>query len=197
MGEAFGPAWERIIEIYLEDLLPILLCVFEKEIRWADLDFYGLLELTPSASLSEIKKNYRRVALIHHPDKAAPEDNEKATQNFQLIAEASQVLSDPEKRQRYDNVRQIRRVWKDSATFGSLAAVPAKDLAALVVSAAYFVRTYSPASSSLSSYWKFVRAVAAFYASLAQVVISCSGMIDFVLDTFRIGSIGMPRRLTA
>jgi len=55
----------------------------------------------PKESTSEdIKKAYRRLALLKHPDKN-PGD-EKAAENFQQLAKAYQILGDPKKRERYD-----------------------------------------------------------------------------------------------
>merc|ERR1719389_1294281 len=58
--------------------------------------FYKLLEVEKSASEPEIKKAYRKLAVKHHPDKGG--DPEK----FKEITRAYEVLSDREKRERYD-----------------------------------------------------------------------------------------------
>lgn len=63
-------------------------------------DYYGTLGLSKSASQDEIKKAYRKQALKYHPDKN-PGDKE-AEQRFKDISEAYEVLSDPQKRQMYD-----------------------------------------------------------------------------------------------
>jgi len=76
----------------------------EEEARWANRDFYGVLQLPASASLAEIKKSFKRIALTYHPDKVGPEDKAKAAQHFQSIAEAYEVLSQDRKRYRYDRV---------------------------------------------------------------------------------------------
>lgn len=63
-------------------------------------DYYEVLGISKSADADEIKKAYRKAALKYHPDKN-PGDKE-AEEKFKEAAEAYDVLSDPEKRQRYD-----------------------------------------------------------------------------------------------
>lgn len=63
-------------------------------------DYYEILEISKSATAAEIKKGYRKKALQYHPDKN-PGDNE-AEAMFKKSAEAYEVLSDPNKRSRYD-----------------------------------------------------------------------------------------------
>ena len=63
-------------------------------------DYYEVLGLQRGCEISEIKKAYRRLAMDHHPDRN-PGDH-AAEERFKELAEAYQVLSDPEKRQLYD-----------------------------------------------------------------------------------------------
>ena len=63
-------------------------------------DYYEILGIDKSASAAEIKKAYRKKAIQHHPDKN-PGDT-KAEEMFKKAAEAYEVLSDPNKKQRYD-----------------------------------------------------------------------------------------------
>lgn len=63
-------------------------------------DYYEILELNKYATNIEIKKSYKKLALKHHPDKN--QDSEESKKMFQNITEAYSVLSDEEKRKKYD-----------------------------------------------------------------------------------------------
>ncbi len=63
-------------------------------------DYYEVLEISKSASVEEIKKAYRKMAIKYHPDKN-PGDKE-AEEKFKEAAEAYEVLSDDNKKARYD-----------------------------------------------------------------------------------------------
>lgn len=63
-------------------------------------DFYEILGVDKSASAQEIKKAYRKVAIKYHPDKNP--DNKEAEEKFKEAAEAYEILSDPQKKQQYD-----------------------------------------------------------------------------------------------
>jgi len=67
-------------------------------------DYYKILQINKSASQEDIKKSYRRLALIYHPD---INPSEEAKAEFQEINEAYSILSDEEKRKLYDNPFQI------------------------------------------------------------------------------------------
>ncbi len=66
----------------------------------AQQDYYEILGVDKSASAAEIKKAYRKMALKYHPDKNP--DDKNAEEMFKKAAEAYEVLSDPDKRARYD-----------------------------------------------------------------------------------------------
>ena len=63
-------------------------------------DFYEILGIDKSATPEQVKKAYRKKAIEYHPDKN-PGDKE-AEEKFKLAAEAYEVLSDPDKKARYD-----------------------------------------------------------------------------------------------
>jgi hypothetical protein len=63
-------------------------------------DYYKILGLTPAATPAEVKKAYRKLAFEHHPDRN-PGDPQAAAR-FIEIAEAYEILADPERRRSYD-----------------------------------------------------------------------------------------------
>ncbi|MDO4690026.1 MAG: molecular chaperone DnaJ [Fusobacterium sp.] len=68
-------------------------------------DYYEVLQVNKGASEAEIKKAYRKAAMKYHPDKftsATEKEKKEAEDKFKEANEAYQVLSDPEKRQKYD-----------------------------------------------------------------------------------------------
>lgn len=78
----------------------------------AFIDYYKILEIDKSANEADIKKAYRKLARKYHPD-VNPND-ESAKTKFQEINEAHEVLSDPEKRKKYD---KYGKDWKHADEF--------------------------------------------------------------------------------
>ncbi len=70
-------------------------------------DYYKILGVEKDATQEEIKKAYRKLALKYHPDRNP--DNKQAEEKFKEITEANEVLSNPEKRKKYD---QLGANWK-------------------------------------------------------------------------------------
>jgi len=76
------------------------------------IDYYTILGVAKTASAEDIKKAYRKLARKHHPD-LNPNDA-SAKQTFQQINEAHEVLSDPEKRKKYDT---YGKDWKHAEEY--------------------------------------------------------------------------------
>jgi curved DNA-binding protein len=65
-------------------------------------DYYKILGVEKTATQDEIKKAYRKLAMKHHPDRNA--GKKSSEEKFKEITEANEVLSDPEKRKKYDTL---------------------------------------------------------------------------------------------
>lgn len=76
------------------------------------IDYYKILEIDKNSTANDIKKAYRKLARKYHPD-LNPNDAD-AKKNFQQINEANEVLSDPEKRKKYD---KYGKDWQHAEQF--------------------------------------------------------------------------------
>ena len=84
-------------------------------------DYYRALELSKDASMDEIRKSFRTLALKYHPDKNKDEDSKE---KFMKIVEAYEVLSDVSRKKNYDESITIKKnkpkydfTWTPSADF--------------------------------------------------------------------------------
>ncbi|GAB1320770.1 hypothetical protein MFIFM68171_10980 [Madurella fahalii] len=101
--EAAVREWKSIQELDPEDR------TIAREIRKAELelkksqrkDYYKILGVDKTATEQDIKKAYRRLAIVHHPDKNPGDAAAEA--RFKDISEAHETLIDPQKRERYDS----------------------------------------------------------------------------------------------
>ncbi|TFK76967.1 DnaJ-domain-containing protein [Pluteus cervinus] len=74
-------------------------------------DYYKILGISTTASQDEVRQAYKKESLKTHPDRlanATPSEKQKATENFQAVADAYYVLSDSNRRQQYDTLYSAR-----------------------------------------------------------------------------------------
>lgn len=81
---------------------PKHLAKMDPQAEFSDLNPYETLSVPPTATAAEIRTAYRRLALSTHPDKAPLSRREAAHTGFQRVAFAYAVLSDEQRRARYD-----------------------------------------------------------------------------------------------
>ncbi|XP_076926930.1 uncharacterized protein LOC143590295 [Bidens hawaiensis] len=99
-AQNLDPALENISQLIL---VCDVHCSAEKQSFGTDKDWYGILKVEPSADDISIKKQYRKLALVLHPDKNSFSGS---TDAFKLIGEAQRVLLDREKRLIHDSKRR-------------------------------------------------------------------------------------------
>lgn len=79
-------------------------------------DYYSILGIDKEATADQIKKAFRKLAVKYHPDKAA--GDKSAEEKFKQINEAYDVLSDPEKRKRYDALGENWKYYDQAQAAG-------------------------------------------------------------------------------
>ncbi|MGO2101484.1 MAG: DnaJ C-terminal domain-containing protein [Psychroflexus halocasei] len=78
-------------------------------------DYYKILEVPKTATDKEIKTAFRKLVRKYHPD--LNPDNKEAEAKFKEVNEANEVLSDPEKRKKYDKYSQYGEDWKHGEAY--------------------------------------------------------------------------------
>ena len=77
-------------------------------------DYYKILQVDKNASQKEIKKAFRKLASQYHPDKNP--DEKTAEEKFKEINEANEVLGDPEKRKKYDELGENWQAYEQAGS---------------------------------------------------------------------------------
>ncbi len=77
-------------------------------------DYYAILGVSKTADASDIKKSFRKLARKYHPD--VNPDNKAAEAKFKEVSEAYEVLSDDDKRKKYD---QFGQYWQQAGRAGA------------------------------------------------------------------------------
>jgi DnaJ homolog subfamily C member 7 len=84
-------------------------------------DLYKILEVTRDAEQDDFRKAYRKLALKYHPDKQGGKSEaeaEAASTKFKAVSEAYEILSDPEKKARYDSGVEVEDIDNPHASPG-------------------------------------------------------------------------------
>lgn len=119
-------------------------------------DYYSILELPASASVDEVKRAYRRLAQVYHPDKSGNDPYARA--QFSAIKEAYETLTNP---QRKDEYLQTRWYAKSQGTMETVAPItPVSFLQRLIVKE----RTVYQVDAHRSDYSSLVKNLEEFYS---------------------------------
>ena len=91
----------------------------QAELRKSKLkDYYGVLGVEKDVDDKTLKREYRKLALVYHPDKVAEAEREGAEKKFAELTEAYEVLSDPEKREMHDRGQDVNDPNAGGGGFG-------------------------------------------------------------------------------
>ena len=75
------------------------------------ISYYQLLEIPEDMSIEGIKSSFRKLSLVHHPDKNNNSPGSNA--HYRLLLNAYVILSDPVKREEYDSYLRVSTVFKN------------------------------------------------------------------------------------
>lgn len=119
-------------------------------------DYYSILELPPSASTDEVKRAYRRLAQVYHPDKSG--DDPYARAQFNAIKEAYETLTNPQRKDEYLQSRWFAKSQGHMETVAPL--TPASFLQRLIQKERYVYRV----DAHRSDYPSLVNDLEKFYS---------------------------------
>ena len=93
-------------------------------------DYYNVLGVSECADIKDIKKSYRELSLKWHPDKNSQteEDRLKAEKMFKDINEANAVLTDKEKKDKYDQGYDLEDIQSGKANMGGFGGIDPNDI---------------------------------------------------------------------
>lgn len=116
-NEGYSKMWVKFL------CLLIITMLFDTIAAEQNRDFYKILEIKKNAKAEEIKKAYRKLTLKYHPDKNQGDDGAKKM--FHDVADAYEVLSDADKRRKYDRcgekcVNEEERGSRGGSPFGDI-----------------------------------------------------------------------------
>jgi len=89
-------------------------------------DYYKILEIDRSSSQDDIKKAYRKLAIKWHPDKN--EGSKEAEEKFKEISEAYDILSNPDKKSKYDNLKKYQGSFAGGSNYDTWGGMSFDDL---------------------------------------------------------------------